>query len=115
MWENVMVFDKKHSERKTKEKLPNPLIELEQFSNKIQEKITKIQAPVYKIVVFPDQCTLKIKREEISGLVVIKRSQLRDTLMNIHKSGKKKLEDWEIDAVWDMIAKDSLKLEENKN
>lgn len=112
MWENVVNFDKKHSDNKTKEKLPNPLIELEQFKNKIQEKITKIQAPVYKIVVFPDQCKLKIKKEEMGDLTIINRSQLMNTLMNINKPKKQELEDWEIDAVWNMIVKDSLKLEE---
>jgi len=48
----------------------------------------------------------------MEGLLDIKRSQLKDTLMNIHKSKENLLNDWEIDALWEMIAKDSLKMEE---
>lgn len=110
-WENIIVFDKKHPEKKVKEKIANPIEELEQFKKKIHEKISKIKTPVYNIVVFPDQCILKIGSKEMGETSVIKRSQLQDTLMNIHQSNEKVLQDWEIDALWEMIAKDSLKLE----
>lgn len=113
-WENIVSYDKKHPDKKIKEKMANPVMELEQFSKKIQEKIIKIKAPVYKVVVFPDQSMLKIKMEKISTALIIRRSQLRDTLMNIHQSKEKVLCDWEIDALWEMMARDSLKLEENK-
>lgn len=111
-WENLIVFDKKHPEKKAKEKMANPIIELEQFSKKLQERISKIKTPVYKIVVFPDQSVLKIKNSEMGESSVIKRSKLLDTLMSIHESKEEELKDWEIDALWEMLARDSLKLEE---
>lgn len=111
-WENIVIFDKKHPEKKVKEKMANPIVELEQFSNKILEKISKIKTQVYKIVVFPDQCILKTDSNELGTVFVIKRSQLLETLKNIHNSNQSVLQDWEIDALWDMLAKDSLKLEE---
>lgn len=111
-WEHVMAFDKKHPEKKVKEKIVNPITELEQFTKKIQEKISKIEVQVYKIAVFPDCSILKLNSEDMEGLLAIKRSQLKDTLMNIHKSKENLLNDWEIDALWEMIAKDSLKMEE---
>lgn len=110
-WENIIAFDKKHPEKKVKEKMNNPIEELEQFSKKIQEKISKIETPVYKIVVFPDQCILKIGSKETGETSVVRRSQLRETLMNIHQSKEKVLQDWEIDTLWEMLAKDSLQLE----
>lgn len=113
-WENIVGYDKKYPDKKVKEKIANPIIELEQFSKKIQEKIIKIKTPVYKIVVFPDKSTLKIKNEGKGTAVIIRRSQLQDTLINIHQSKEKILCDWEIDALWEMMAGDSLKLEENK-
>jgi hypothetical protein len=113
-WENLTAFSKKHPKKKVKEKMGNPIVELEQFNKKVQEKVTKIEAPVYKIVVFPDQCILKIESKEMGGTLVIRRSQLQETLMNIHQSKEKALNDWEIDALWEMVAKDSLKLEENR-
>ncbi|GLC29571.1 nuclease-related domain-containing protein [Clostridium omnivorum] len=113
-WESIVSYDKKHPDKRMKEKMVNPIIELEQFSKKLQEKIIKIKTPVYKIVVFPDKSTLKTKDEEIGNAYVIRRSQLHDTLINIHKSKEMILCDWEIDALWEMMAGDSLKLEENK-
>lgn len=114
-WENIITSDKKHPEKKIKGKIANPIAELEQFSEKVVEKISKIETPVYRIVVFPDQCILKIKSEEIGEALAIKRSKLSDTLMKIHKSKEKALDDWEIDALWEMMAKDSLTLEEKHN
>lgn len=110
-WENIVVFDKKHPEKRAKERMGNPVDELEKFSKKIREKISKIDTPIYKIAVFPDQCTLNIKGKEMGGTLIIKRSQLQETLMNIHRSGEKTLLPFEIDALWEMVAKDSLKLE----
>lgn len=113
-WENLTAFSKKHPEKKVKEKMDNPIVEIEQFNKKVQEKITKVETPIYKIVVFPDQCILKIESKEMGGTLVTNRSQLRDTLMNIHQSKDEALYDWEIDALWEMVARDSLKLEENR-
>jgi len=106
-WENLIDFDKK-----SKKKMENPILELEQFSKKVMEKVSKIQIMIHKIIVFPDQCTLKLKNKEMGSTLIIKRSQLPDILTNIHKAKEKNLEDWEIDALWEMVAKDSLKLEE---
>lgn len=111
-WQNIMTFDKKHPYKKVIGKIENPIEALEQFSKKVREKITKIETPIYKIVVFPDQSQLKIKNNEMGGTAIIKRSQLCDTLIDLHKSHKKILNEWEIDALWEMIAKNSLKLEE---
>jgi len=112
VWEHTMAFDKKHPEKKVKEKIADPFAELEQFTKKILEKINKIEPQIYKIAVFPDHSILNIKSEEMDGTLIIKRSQLRDTIMNNHKSKDKILLDWEIDALWEMVAKDCLKLEE---
>lgn len=111
-WENLMAFDKKNPNKKVYGKITNPIEEIEQFKKSAQYKISKINTPVYKIVVFPDQCTLQMKNKEMNGTLIIKRSQLQDTLMKIHKSGENALNDWEIDALWEMIAKNSLNLEE---
>jgi hypothetical protein len=111
-WENLISFDKKHPEKKLKEKVVNPIIELEQFSRKIKQKISKIETPMYKIVVFPEQSTLKINSKEMGETIIIRRLELRDTLLSVHKSKEKLLNDWEIDALWDMLVKDSLKFEE---
>lgn len=111
-WEHIAAYDKKHPEKKVKEKITNPMTELEQFTKKVQEKINKIEVQVYKIAVFPDCSVLKIKNEDLDGALAIKRSQLRDTLADLHKSKENLLNDWEIDALWEMIVKDSLKTEE---
>lgn len=112
VWEHIMAYDKKNPDKKVKEKIANPIPELEQFTKKIQEKISKIKTQVYKIVVFPDHSILNIKSEEMGGISAIKRSQLGDTLLSIHKSNEKLLNDWEIDALWQIVAIDSLELEE---
>lgn len=88
--------------------------EMNDFVIKLQGKITKIKPEIYRIAVFPDQCSLNIADNKV-GMAVIKRSQLRQVLIDIHKSRDKELEPWEIDAIWDMLAKDSLMLEERKN
>ncbi|SHO53336.1 hypothetical protein [Anaerocolumna xylanovorans] len=88
--------------------------EMNDFVMKLQGKITKISTEIYRIAVFPDQCSLNIADNKV-GMAVIKRSQLRQVLIDIHKSRDKELEPWEIDAIWDMLAKDSLALEERKN
>lgn len=111
-WESLKTINKKHPEKKVIRKMNNPIVEIELFNKKVQEKITKLKTPVYKIAVFPDQCILKIESKEMIGTLVVKYSQLRDTLRNIHQSKEKALNDWEIDALWEMVAEDSLKLEE---
>ncbi|MGN6715731.1 hypothetical protein [Anaerocolumna jejuensis] len=88
--------------------------EMNDFVIKLQNKITKIKPEIYRIAVFPDQCSLNTGDNKV-GMAVIKRSQLRQVLIDIHKSSDKGLEPWEIDAVWDMLAKDSLMLEERKS
>ncbi|WP_055669110.1 NERD domain-containing protein [Desnuesiella massiliensis] len=111
-WQSLVAINKKHPEKKVIRKMNNPIVEIELFNKKVQEKITKLKTPVYKIAVFPDQCILKIESKEMIGTLVVKYSQLRDTLRNIHQSKEKALNDWEIDALWEMVAENSLKLEE---
>lgn len=110
-WINVVSLDKKHQDKRVNQKLTNPNFELQQFNQKVQEKISKINTQVYKIVVFPDQSTLKLKSEKIGEITAIYRSKLCKTLMDIHKSKDKELDEWEIDALWQMVAKDSLMLD----
>ena len=110
-WTDTYLYDKKDLSKKKSDKFPNPLSELSQFGKKMQEKLDGREVPVFKLAVFPDQCTIKVKPEETAGVRVINRSQMVETIREIHEKEDKVLDGPEIDAMWQRMAKEALEME----